>query len=363
MATTITPPGALSTLTEAVAFLQDVRIDLGPTLTETDFTIEVFGKSYRIRRFFGYERIPPPWPYVWNIEVSDNAQWPGRTTAYLGRQWHWETALDTIITDLTRFFPSPDVIDIGLHLWLDASVEAQVTVATGTTDEVEQWLDLSGNGYDTEVQAVSADRPRLVTAVQNGLNVLSFDGVSQHLVLPVPSFKDWTLFVVGSFTSSVATDRGTWVSAMGRESPFAGLDAYVLNSAALGPEGTLQTYVDSEGGFQSTTAVLAPDTFAVMEWAQDAAITGSSDVAIDGTVEVLLEGVDLRADNFNTHVQPSTEPTPVTGAIGRTNAGVDAGFDYWYLEGQIGEVVLYNRRLSEPERETVRAGLAAKWGI
>ena len=363
MATTITPPGPLSTLAEAVAFLQDVRIDLGPTLTETEFVVEVYGKSYSIRRFFGYEHVNPPWPWVWSITVNDNGQWPGRTSTYLGRQWHWETALDTIITDLTRFFPSPDVIDNGLYLWLDASVEAQVTIATSTTDEVEQWLDLSDNGFNTDVQAVSADRPRLVTAAQNGLNVLSFDGVVQHLVLPISSFKDWTLFVVGAFSSSAVTDRGTWFAAMGLEPTFAGMDAYVLNSAVLGPEGTLQTYVDSQGGFQSTTAVLAADTFGVMEWSQNAAITGSSDIGLNGTVETLLDCVDLRDDNFDTRRQNSTEPTPVNGAIGRTNAGIDAGFDFHYLEGQIGEVVLYNCRLSDSEREAVRAGLTAKWGI
>lgn len=359
MATTITPPGTISTLADALAFLTDVSNDILPTLTETEFTIELLGKSYSVRK-------PPVQENprrIWDITVSDNDAWPGRTADSLGYQWHWEYAIQTIATDITRFFPSVDVIDGGLYLHLDASVEDQVVIATGTTDEVEQWLDLSDNGFNTEVQTVSADRPILVEADLNGLNVLSFDGLSQHLILPIESFREWTLFIVGKRQTSVVSDRGTFIAAMGKEGTFGGLDAYVLQSGVLGTEGVLQTYVDDQGGFLSTAAATASDTYAIMEWSQTAAIAGVSDAGIDGTVETLVDCLDTRDDVFDTSRQPDVEPTPVTGSIGRTNAGINAGFDYHYLEGSIAEIALFNRRLSEEEKETVRVGLAAKWQV
>ena len=359
MATTITPTSPISTLAEALSFLTDVSNDIVPTLTENEFTIEFLGKSYGVRKPLVQENPRR----VWNITVFDNGAWPGRTDAALGYQWDWETAITTIKTDITRFFPSVEVIDTGLYLHLDASVAAQVVITTGTTDEVEQLLDLSGNGFDTDVQAVSADRPRLVLADLNGLNVLSFDGTSQHLILPLDSFREWTLFVVGKRQTSATSDRGTFVSAMGKELTFGGMDAYVLQSAVLGTEGVLQTYVDAQGGFLSTVGDTAADTYAVLEWAQTAAVAGVSDAGIDGTVEVLVDCMDTRDDVFDSTRQPDVEPTPVTGVIGRTNAGVNAGFGFHYLEGSIAEIALYNRRLSDEERETVRAGLQAKWQV
>lgn len=358
MATTITPTVPISTLADAVAFLTEVRNDKAQTATETEFLIEIMGKTYSVRM---------PWPFqnvraIWDITVTDNGQWPDRTDATLGHQWEWEYAIDTIITDLTRFFPSPTVIDTGLYLHLDASVEDNVTLTTGTMD-VEAWLDTSGNGFDA-TQDVDADKPLLVEADQNGLNVIAFDGVSDHLITAIESFKDWTLFVVGKYESSVVTDRGTFLAAMGKEGTFGGLDAYVLNSVTFGTEGTVQTYIDQQSGFQSTTGTLAASTYGLLEWAQVASKTlGTSDAGIDGAVESFLDCEDTSDDFFDTTRQPDVEPTPVTGAVGRTNAGINAGFDYNYLEGSIGEIVLYNRKLSDAERATVRAGLIAKWGI
>lgn len=359
MATTITPPSPISTLEQALTFLTDVSNDIFPTLTETEFSVELLGKTYSIRKPMVQENPRR----VWNITVSDNDAWPGRTSDSLGYQWDWETVIKTVKTDVTRFFPSVEVIEEGLYLHLDASVPEQISIADGTTDEVQQWIDLTTNGFDTEEQTVSASRPRLVEADLNGLNVISFDGVGQHLILPIDSFNEWTLFVVGKRQTSAVSDRGTFISAMGKEGTFGGLDAYVLQNAVLGTEGVLQTYVDAHGGFLSTTGMTVPDTYFIMEWSQTASVAGVSDAGINGSVDTLVDCLDTRDDVFDSARQPDVESTPVLGAIGRTNAGVNAGFGYHYLEGSIAEIALFNRRLSEEERETVRVGLQAKWQV
>lgn len=359
MPTIITPPTPITTLQEGCDWLRTVYSDLALSFTDTEFLIEILGRSYTIRRPLTHEDKRK----IWFVTVTDNDLWPSRTGWSLGYFWHWEYAIDSVAEDFARFYPSPQTIDGGnLFLWLDASDEDTVVLETGTTDVVEQWTDKSVNGFDA-VQTVSARRPRLIEGDLNSLNVISFDGLGQHFICPVTNFRDWAIFAVAQFVSSTNTDRGTFFAAMGLETPFSGADAYVLNSNTLGPEGTLQTYIEVQAGFLSSTATLVSGTYALIEYVQKGDLVANSEVGINGTIEALVDCGNTTDDTFDTRVLEGVDITPVTGAVGRTNAGSDPGFDYNYLEGKIAELVLYNRKLTDPERALVRLGLQSKWQV
>jgi hypothetical protein len=82
-----------------------------------------------------------------------------------------------------------------LHAWYKS--DAGVTVST---DRVTDWADQSGNSRNLE-QTTGTHQPLLVTADQNGLDVIHYDNVDEHLegadmgVLNAP----FTVFVLSKF--------------------------------------------------------------------------------------------------------------------------------------------------------------------
>jgi hypothetical protein len=69
---------------------------------------------------------------------------------------------------------------ISTALWLDAADASTITTVSGA---VSQWNDKSGNGRNAS-QATATNRPALTANGQNSLNVLTFDGVNDWLLLP-----------------------------------------------------------------------------------------------------------------------------------------------------------------------------------
>jgi len=79
-------------------------------------------------------------------------------------------------------------------LWLDASDSATITIDTG----VSIWGDKSGNGR-SPANTVDVSQPSLISAEQNGLDVLRF--ASAFLVFPSSTATDYALkFGTGSFS-------------------------------------------------------------------------------------------------------------------------------------------------------------------
>jgi len=75
----------------------------------------------------------------------------------------------------------------GLQIWLDANVglfnnTIGGNLVTSDSASVARWEDQSGNGRHIS-QSVSESRPILKTLVQNGKNILRFDGLDDHLFM------------------------------------------------------------------------------------------------------------------------------------------------------------------------------------
>lgn len=101
-------------------------------------------------------------------------------------------------------------------VWFDASDastlftdSALTTPATADGDAVGGWKDKSGNGYHA-TQASGPNKAQLKTAIQNGRNVVRFNGTSS--VLDTASFgyaplTRWAFFV---YKTTVAAARSVW---------------------------------------------------------------------------------------------------------------------------------------------------------
>lgn len=120
----------------------------------------------------------------------------------------------------------------------------------------------------------------------------------------------------------------------------------------------------SRNNVDSSTAstVLAAATWGLVEYlGKISPQEGSLQVGVGGIVTSVFNG-----DTSNDHWDPSRqlfgESPPILAAIGRRNAGINGAVTYDYLEGSIGEVLLYTSVLSEDDRVLVRSYLDTKWG-
>lgn len=245
-----------------------------------------------------------------------------------------ESASGNVVgTSLENIFPnapfSPGQI-AGLVLWFDASgLVANSTNTYGTTSgsSVVQWNDLAtGNNA---VQVTGSAQPTIISAAQNGLNVLHFTVAnSQYL----------------SLTTSLNVDSGyTCISVIRRTNPSGRiivLGQFGGNGVAtmFYPTGTI--YCTNSSGYNGSNVAESDYNFDMV----------SVDIA-SSSADIYYNGVSTGA----TFSSDATYPATSFNAIGQ-------GFGGSYNDGDMAEFVLYTGVLSKVNRQNVEGYLRTKWG-
>lgn len=200
----------------------------------------------------------------------------------------------------------------GLALWLKA--DAVTGLADG--DPVSTWPDASPAGADA-LQAVAARRPVYRTNRIGGLPALAFDAADDGMSTPVDPPTETTVFVV--YRSR------------------AGESGHVLNGGFaffLGPY--VGRYRNYTGGY-ATGPKVEPGRWVIQILRQG---PGLDELWIDGA----LEGTTKK----------TADPGPIRlaaeGTYGRA------------LDGELAEVIVYDRALDDAERAEVAAWISAKYG-
>jgi len=223
-----------------------------------------------------------------------------------------------LLRPLTKGF-NPKTIS-GLALWLDAP---EYNASTGT------WADKSGNGRNFD-QEIAENRPIVSAVTQNGRAILEFDGSNDQLVhntnfLQVP---DCTLF--SAFRRLGGVYGGVIASARSSDrSPGILIDS---------SRGAIRGFANL-----SVAAVGLVDSFNIIG---GTVTNGASVIFVNGTQQDSDAAVNT-LDNGNTATAIGTY---------RTTAGN-------YLNGYIGEIIVYTRVLTVSERKRVEGYLGKKWGI
>jgi len=225
----------------------------------------------------------------------------------------------------TRFLP-PKLH--GLQLWLDAADASTIISSSGS---VSQWNDKSGQGNHA-TQGTGSAKPTTGTVTQNSTNVIDFDG-GDTLALPsglhgIPN-GDFTIFLVMK-QDGVANER--------------------MLSAGIGGSTRLQMEMSS------------------------------GDVAFhcNATFDKVVASIDETNWNIVTCFKKSTTAqsisvnggTATTDAAGANISGIDgfaiasnqAGTDNFF-NGNIAEILIYNRALLTSEITVVEAYLTPKWDV
>lgn len=221
-----------------------------------------------------------------------------------------------------------------LQAWYDADDSDTITTSTG----VSQWNDKSGNDYHA-TQSTSGDQPATGTNTLNGKNVLTFDGTDDNLTLPsalcssIPN-GDSTIFVVARQDAKPQQERIITMATSSNSTRM----AVRYNGSTSRPDfinNNTGSVVSGNVGFESLNYNI---------------ITTSH----TGTTMTL-------SSNASTESTTSTGANVSDASIGSIGAVGNGNGDN--LDGDIAEIIIYNRVLTESERLSVHRYLYNKWGV
>lgn len=223
-------------------------------------------------------------------------------------------------------------------LWLDASDAstlysgASLAAADGA---ISEWRDKSGNARHA-TQATGVSQPLRKTAIQNGRDVVRFDGANDGLKGTLVNLSAMTVFVVFKYSAARLYDRvyTQATNALSNDYSASGHYIPVIQSSAS------QTSSYASADLRSTVAT-ASNTFAVVASKH----TGS---------EI-------------TNYKNGAAGTPYTHTLGVNGGAYGIGStpteNIANMTGDISEILVFPTALSDADRQAVETYLNAKWAI
>lgn len=250
------------------------------------------------------------------------------------------TSQESIISDPIQFFFNNTTIpNDSLSLWLSANTSLP-GIANG--ENVTTWLDLSGKG-NNGTQSVISNKPILVTNVLNGLSVVRFNGNNSFLRLPESQDlgivgKDYEIFLVAR---SDNTDRAALIGENynNKYAPYIQLN----NESGIRFGGNEINKISASDNEQ-----YSDNNFHVFN-AYGTDTEGR--IIVDYSTQGSSTGQDFR--NYSNGKWYLGAGLSQPNEINRDD----------FLSGDIAEVVIYNRELSNQERYDVHQYLSDKYDL
>jgi Concanavalin A-like lectin/glucanases superfamily len=234
----------------------------------------------------------------------------------------------------------------GLVVWLSSDVG----ISANASGLVSAWMDQSGQQNDA-VQSTASNQPTLLQSGLNGLPVVHFDGIGSHLALP-PGMADFTsglsAFVLVRPVSNTAMHAARFFDFAASYGSLT--DAIVFVRFNTGADLLYQTYLGSTPG----DYLLASGAVVNGLWQEQEV------VAVGGTPGSLVSAALYRNGTSvgGGVVRVPNVITRTSNFIARSNLNQDP-----YLKGDIAELLIYARDLTDTERQQVEAYLATKWAF
>ena len=234
--------------------------------------------------------------------------------------------------------PGPVAPTIGLAAWFKA--DAGTVIEGG---RIAQWQDQSGHARHAH-QPLPASRPTLAANTLNGKPVVRFDGTSNVLSFdcPVNGLTSMTLFMVASASQNQrANELGNYAALHWAEfGPW--------GSVFLGPQQTCVAWRYGAGQHGNVNC-----------WERQPAGATLAVVRKDGVREDLfVNGAPVMATKDR---YPSIAHTQDIATIGAGNDG--RGNALKFFPGDVAEILVFTRALSDLERDAIERYLRAKYGF
>lgn len=236
-----------------------------------------------------------------------------------------------------------------LSLWLDAADASTLYDATSggslvaADGAVARWEDKSGNANHV-TQSTSNNRPARKTSIQNGRDVLRFDGTNDSFTRASLQWANggFSMFVVCART----TLNGSYPAIVAEYSSTSG--GYLALGMNTGSGGSSEIAIHRTG--QATAASNLLPTAGRMRIVDyvSAGISGGS-----ATVTVRMDGV------------AASSTLTLTSLSSNSDVGICAskGGTADFFNGDIAELLLFKRQLGSDEVSIIERYLGTKWGI
>ena len=229
-----------------------------------------------------------------------------------------------------KSYPTTDLpVKGGLGLWLDASDDSTFSYSSGTS--VSQWRDKSGNNFHA-TQALSANQPSRSTT-QNSRKTVNFDGTNDTVT--IPNFicnSEMSIFVVSNCGTTLLIEHSTDTNSNQGFYFYGGGTGMIYITRATGSIISNSNWLS--GGYSIASAVNSTglDLLTYKNGSQQTIIT------------------DGRSSLTNTYITN----TLYIGSRGANSL---------WSSGPIAEIIIYNRKVSNAERNLIHTYLGQKWGI
>jgi hypothetical protein len=233
----------------------------------------------------------------------------------------------------------------GLALWLKADHGA--TVSSGS---VTLWHDQGPNGVDA-TPAGSDGPPQLVVNAQGTLPAVHFEG-NRAMTLP-QGFSDWSggvsAFAVARFHMPADTSQFRDVV----------IFDFLTRDAQSNPVGDFLMQIGDTGSglrfeYYSAPTYVGPFGSSYDAWTLYEVIQSGGTPSASTGVTMLENG---------NAVGGSTAPLPPTVVRTENTIGETTDLATPTIQLDLGELIIYNRALSDQERTTLESQLKTRWGL
>ena len=234
----------------------------------------------------------------------------------------------------------------GLQLWLDAPS------ITGLSDgaTISRWVDRSSNA----LIGTAVNSPTYRTNVQNGLPVIRFNGTNQYInfgnVLNLGT-NGITIFMVTKYTINAGNQVGMIGKSSYRGNP--GRWGMSYDTVAAGPNGIgIYNFIDDTNNFLTAIAFNPATRFNIFTGVNNR--TSSNVIYSNGSFGN-QQTFTASANNLS-----NTDPLYIASYPNSTGSGPQAGM---FMNGDIGEILVYFSALTTAQRQQVEGYLGRKWNI
>jgi len=226
------------------------------------------------------------------------------------------------------------------------SITGSVTTATANTNNVTSWSDQSGNGNNASVEN-SGEEPTFVSSFSNSKPSIQFNGTSQLLIIPDSSSLDFintSIFIVLKRTGD---GTGNEITFMKNANALEDSGAY-WQTAKLG--GGNSSFDIANGGYYDRNSGVDIDD----------GVARVMDFTFNGTdFNIYVNGIQTATYNDQVGNIDITSGSLQIGGYNKSfnNPGGEL------FNGQIAEIIMYNRAVTTQERQQVEAYLNTKYAI
>lgn len=238
-----------------------------------------------------------------------------------------------------------------LVAWYETTSQASFdsTIDGVSNNQVANWYNiaLSSKGSSNANQTTAANRPIYTENDINSLPTVKFaESQSQFLNLPngtVPySNSPYTIFIVAKADKSCSAATGDCGLLSGGNFSTNQANAFRYNLATAGQE---------RAGLHNPW------------WGADATTVSSSLPVTSPHIAVFYYNQKERRIIFNGSEQAITGATIINNQATDVNNYIGRVANNEYLTGSIGEIIIFDRGLTEEELSSIEAYLSKKWGI